>query len=64
MFYWSVSHHGPSGSFRVYNCMECCPTKADVVENNERYFGKHKWETLREGDKHALEAKILAAPLN
>ena len=65
MFFWRVAHSGPSGwSFSVYNCMECCPTKADVVEKNERYFGKHTWEDLHKGDKDALAAKILATPLD
>ena len=66
MFFWRVAGIGPSGSFRVYNCMVCCPTKAIVIENNERYFGKHNWNDLRDaqGDKHALENEKLAAPLN
>ena len=65
MFFWRASFGGLNGgSFRVYNCMECCSTEAIVVEKNERWFGKHTWEDLHKGDKNALEDEKLAAPLN
>jgi len=60
MFYWRGSDLG--GSYKIYNCMACCPGRADVVRKNERYFGKHK--LLDKGELHALQDEKLAAPLD
>ena len=64
MFYWSIGSGGGlySGTFRVYNCMTCCPNEHAVVFKNPRYFGKH--HTTDKGEKHALEDQKLAAPLD
>ncbi len=62
MWYWRVSTGASGVSFRIYNCMACCPGKADVVRYNERYFGKHK--ILTKGEQHALQDEKLAAPLD
>ena len=49
MFRWRVGVSGPTHhSFTVWNCMKCCPTKVIVIEENERYFGKHNGQALRD----------------